>query len=186
MGVKSWLTAHCVRMLELFCQVLLQGLLVALQASAVLGDCCPVKHVQGLGPLSGTYILVPTSPDTQFPPECSRDSCNYVKDEHPDPEKLFCFKFDRSVTSDVKCQQDSDFAPQFLTEGQLKVSVLSLNASEGEELLRISQEFPPPEDEVLNFCNADCTHSGLVNSEGINMTLSYGSSCHAVLLEEDS
>ena len=26
----------------------------------------------GLGPLSGTYILVPTSPDAQLPPECTR------------------------------------------------------------------------------------------------------------------
>ena len=34
-------------MLEFFFQVLLQGLLVAHQATAVLGDCCPVKQVQG-------------------------------------------------------------------------------------------------------------------------------------------
>ena len=47
-------------------------------------------------------------------------SCNYVKDDHPDPEALFCFKFDRGVTSDVKCQQDSDFAPQPLTEGHME------------------------------------------------------------------
>ena len=36
-----------VRMLEFFFQVLLQGLLVAHQATAVLDDCCPVKQVQG-------------------------------------------------------------------------------------------------------------------------------------------
>ena len=35
------------RMLELLCQVLLQGLLVAYQAAAALEDCCPVKEVQG-------------------------------------------------------------------------------------------------------------------------------------------
>ena len=28
--------------------------------------------VLGLGPLSGTYILVPTDPDTPFPSGCSR------------------------------------------------------------------------------------------------------------------
>ena len=34
-------------MLELLCQVLLQGLLVAHQPAAALEDCCPVKEVQG-------------------------------------------------------------------------------------------------------------------------------------------
>ena len=37
---------------------------------------------------------------------------------------------------------------------KLAASLLSLNKTEGDELLRISQEFPPPEDEVLDFCDA--------------------------------
>ena len=41
-----------------------------------------------------------------------RDSCGYVKDDHPDPEQLFCFKFDQTLETDVKCQEDSPFAPQ--------------------------------------------------------------------------
>ena len=42
-------------------------------------------------------------------------------------------------------------------------SVLSLNETEGEELLRISQTFPPPpEGEVVDFCLGDCGFDGLV------------------------
>ena len=40
-----------------------------------------------------------------------RDTCNYVKDDHSDPEKLFCFMFDENLRTDVTCQRDSEFAP---------------------------------------------------------------------------
>ena len=107
-------------------------------------------------------------------------SCKYVKDDHPNPEELFCFKFDRNVMSEVKCQQDSDFAPQLVTGGQIEgiemilivqmtlrqiaASVLSLNETEGEELLGISQAFPPPpEGEVVDFCVGDCALDVLVS-----------------------
>ena len=46
----------------------------------------------------------------------SRDTCNYVKDEHSDPEELFCFKFDENLRTDVRCQQDSEFAPLFTSD----------------------------------------------------------------------
>ena len=42
----------------------------------------------------------------------------------------------------------------FSAQRKLSASVLSLNEIEGEELLRLSQAFPPPpEGEVLDFCN---------------------------------
>jgi len=168
-------------MLGLIGQVLLL-VVVHLTNADALDHCCPVKEVQGLGPLSGTYILVPTSPGTVFPPECNRDSCTYVKDDHLDPEKLFCFMFDRSVTSDVKCQENSVFVPQTLA-GEVEASVLSLNKTEGEELLRISQAFPPPpEGEVVDFCDG----SSLAFSEHVNLTHSYGGQCHTVQLDENT
>merc|ERR1712012_1007754 len=146
-------------------------------------DCCPEKEVQGLGPLSGTYILVPTHPDTNFPPQCSRDTCNYVKDDHSEPEALFCFMFDQNLRTDVKCQQDSEFPPLPTSDHDLgEAPVLSLNETEGDELLRLSQAFPPPpEGEVLNICSPDY----LVGSEQINTALNEGHSCHSVLLEDD-
>ena len=41
---------------------------------------------------------------------------------------------------------------------------MSLNETEGEELLRISQAFPPPpEGEVVDFCMGDCALDGVVS-----------------------
>ena len=43
-----------------------------------------------------------------------------------------------------------------LIQRQNAASVLSLNQTEGEELLRISQAFPPPpEGELVDFCDGD-------------------------------
>ena len=41
-----------------------------------------------------------------------------------------------------------------LIQRQISASVLSLNQTEGEELLRISQTFPPPpEGQLVDFCD---------------------------------
>ena len=43
-----------------------------------------------------------------------------------------------------------------LIQRQNAASVLSLNQTEGEELLRISQAFPPPpEGQLVDFCDGD-------------------------------
>ena len=42
---------------------------------------------------------------------------------------------------------------------KLSASVLSMNETEGEELLRLSKTFPPPpEGEVLNICGGGGTY----------------------------
>jgi len=59
-------------------KLVLQGLLVLQVAVSDIPDCCPVKHVEGLGSLSGTYILVSNSSGNLFDADC-RDSCGYLK-----------------------------------------------------------------------------------------------------------
>jgi hypothetical protein len=58
------------------------------------------------------------------------------------------------VTSDVTCSQDW-LAPSFT--GHVEASFLSLTQAEGELLLSLSQDYPPPpgEGDVLNFCRED-------------------------------
>ena len=72
----------------------------------------------------------------------------------------------------MKCQEDSPFAPKIVTDdvsgnhtypgvifdnfAQFSVPLLSLNQTEGEELLRISKEFPPPpEGDIADVCVSD-------------------------------
>jgi len=159
-------------------KLVLQGLLVLQAAASDTHDCCPVKHVEGLGSLSGTYFLVSNSSGNLVDPEC-RDSCGYVKDEHPDPEQLFCLKF--SLETNVKCQEDSPFAPQIMTD-DVSVPFLSLTETEGEELLLISKEFPPPpEGEIADVCDP----GGFPFSQHISDTSTNGG-CNLILLDENS
>merc|ERR1712037_906217 len=51
-------------------------------------ECCPLKEVQGEGPLAGVYYLVET--DQPFPDVCSLDDCTYKKEGNGDEK--FCFK----------------------------------------------------------------------------------------------
>ena len=56
-----------------------------------------------------------------------------------------------SLETNVKCQEDSPFAPQIMTD---YFPLLSLNQTEVEELLFISKEFPPPpEGEIADVCD---------------------------------
>jgi len=159
-------------------KLVLQGLLVLQAAASDTHDCCPVKHVEGLGSLSGTYFLVSNSSGNLVDPEC-RDSCGYVKDEHPDPEQLFCLKF--SLETNVKCQEDSPFAPQIMTD-DVSVPFLSLTETEGEELLLISKEFPPPpEGEIADVCDP----GGFPFSQHIHGTSTNGG-CNFISLDENS
>ena len=54
--------------------------------------------------------------------------------------------------------------------------MLSLNKTEGEELIRISQAFPPPpEGEVVDICDGDCgTGTFQETSEHVNNTHLHG------------
>ena len=88
----------------------------------------------------------------------------------------------------MKCQEDSPFAPKIVTDdvsgnhtyrgvifdnfAQFSVPLLSLNQTEGEELLRISKEFPPPpEGDIVDICvhgaiavsNCDITMISLIS-----------------------
>jgi len=159
-------------------KLVLQGLLVLQAAASDTHDCCPVKHVEGLGSLSGTYFLVSNSSGNLVDPEC-RDSCGYVKDEHPDPEQLFCLKF--SLETNVKCQEDSPFAPQIMTD-DVSVPFLSLTETEGEELLLISKEFPPPpEGEIVDVCEDNQALHVNISSSTIG---NFG--CNYISLDENS
>jgi len=160
-------------------KLVLQGLLVLQVTASDTRDCCPVKQQTGPGSLSGTYILVSNSSGNLVNADC-RDSCGYVKDDHPDPEQLFCFKFDQTLETDVKCQEDSPFAPQRTDD--ISVPLLSLTQAEGEELLRISKDFPPPpEGDIVDVC----VQGGIAFSLHINATSSNGD-CNLILLDENS
>merc|ERR1712037_275136 len=52
-------------------------------------ECCPLKEVQGEGPLAGVYYLVET--DQPFPDVCSLDDCTYKKEGNT-RDSIFCFK----------------------------------------------------------------------------------------------
>merc|ERR1712001_180868 len=74
------------RMLEKAISILL--VLLPLIFGEETFECCPLKEVQGEGPLAGVYYLVET--DQPFPDVCSLDDCTYKKEGNGDEK--FCFK----------------------------------------------------------------------------------------------
>jgi len=67
---------------------LLLVVLPALIFGQIEQTCCPLKEVQGEGPLAGVYYLVETN--QPFPDVCSLDDCTYKKEGNGD--ETFCFK----------------------------------------------------------------------------------------------